>query len=333
MIRLVLLLCLGVLLPGVAYAAGTTCPELSPLQQAVGYVESPGILLFLGGAAVLVGLGIILSKLLHFELSPQLIGLLGIALSAGLISYAFWAPEWLAQMVPTSVPAFIGALVLAPSLIALLSNSEWPEWMLSGILFVAWGILAVVLESSPIGFLAVLALLHLLGFSAVGGGLSYAIGWDNEKKIPSTTIVATLLAGVFATLRIYDVSIPMLSVFESGAFWVGTLCAGVGMLIIASKWYGSEGRSMPYALRQVLAIVVFGAGIYAGIVADEGTLLYIAGIFAFLFLIEKSYEIAPNNAISYGLLTVALGVAAIYGYTWLNENLDQVNSFVASLRS
>ncbi|HYD93456.1 MAG TPA: hypothetical protein VEB18_03330 [Candidatus Paceibacterota bacterium] len=324
---------LGVFAPSLAFA-DTVCPELSPAQQLVGYVDGPGVLWFLGGVLILGGTGVLLSRLFALDWSKQMLGFIGLVLSGLLVAYGFLAPDWATNLFPGAVASFIGAVIFAPALLALLGDSDGPAWVYSAILLIVWGILAMTLTSVSIGFLAVLAFLHLLGFSAIGGGLSYAIGWDSEDKIPAATVASILLAGTFATLQVYNVSVPVLQVFESGAFWMGTLCAGVGMLIIASRWYGNDGkRSMHYALRQVFAIAVFGGGLYAGVMANEGTLLYIAAIFSLLYIVEKIYEISPKSAIAYGVITVGLGIGAVYGGSWLASNMDTVQTFITSMRA
>lgn len=333
--------CLTMLIPSVAFADGTlACPEYSPFQQGVaniaGYIDSPGVFLFLGAILVVAGFGAVLSRIIDFSwMSANAWGVVGCALSAGMISYGAWAPETFVQMVPESTVSFIGALIFAPSFAALLSGAEGKDYVFTGILTAVYAGVAIWLGSHSIGFLAVLALLATLGFTAFGGGLSYCIGFDSEDKIPGATIAGILLAGGFSLAEFYGVSGQWFSVFKDGAFWVGTFVAGTGMLIISAKWYTKEEakRHMPYILRQILTIVVLGGAMYAGIMINNGTLLYIATAFMMLFIIEKLYEIAPENVLSYGVLTLALGAGLIYGGNWLSDNMDVVQTYIASLRA
>lgn len=312
------------------------CPELTPLQQAVGYIDSPGVLLFLGAILVVAGAGAVLSRLIDFSwMSANAWGFFGCALSAGLSTYGLWAPELFTQIVPVGVVTFIGALILAPSLAALLSGGDGPPSVYFIILTVAYAVMASVLQDRAIGFLAVLALLSALGFTGVGGGLSYMIGFRSEDHLPGATVVGIVLSGGYTLANFYNAFPTWLSVFEDGAFWVGTFVAGLGMLITSAKWYSKEeeARRMPYLLRQALTVAVLIGAMYAGVMINNGTLLYIAAAFALLFIIEKLYELAPENVLSYGLLTVALGAGLIYGGNWLSSNMDTVQTYITSLRT
>ena len=326
---LISLIGLAALFPSAA-SAGT----LETCQTALQYLNSPGVLYFLGGLAVIGGLGLVLSKIVDFsEMSANTWGVLGCLLAAALMSYAFWAPTALTDLLPKDIVVFIGALVFAPSLAAALSGNDGPSWILFAIYTAVYAGLAVGFTSSLIGFLAVLSFVGLLGFTAFGGGLSYSIGFESEDKIPGATIAGILLAGAFSTLKVNGISIPQLSVFEGGAFWVGTFVAGVGVLITSSKWYGGSGkRAMPYVVRQIAALGLFAAGIYAGIAVNDGALLYIATAFAMLFIIEKLYEATPEGMLSRGLLTTALGITAIIGGNWLVGHMDAVQAFIHSIR-
>lgn len=332
-----LIACFAMLIPGVAFATGgAVCPELTPLQQAVGYVDLPGVLYFLGAILVVAGFGAVLSRFIDFSwMSANAWGVVGCALSAGMISYGMWAPETFTQMVPESVVSFIGALIFAPSFAALLSGAEGKDYVFTGILTAIYAGVAIWLGSNSIGFLAVLALLCTLGFTAFGGGLSYCIGFESEDKIPGATIAGILLAGTFTLVEFYGVNASWFEVFKDGAFWVGTFVAGIGMLIISAKWYTKEEqkRHMPYLLRQILTFLVLAGSMYAGVMINNGTLLYIGTAFMMLFIIEKLYEIAPENVLSYGVLTLALGSAAIYGAFWYSDNVDVIQTYIASLQA
>lgn len=154
--------------------------------------------------------------------------------------------------------------------------------------------------------------------------------------MPGATIAGVLLVIGYSLAKFYLPGQSMFSVFEAGAFWVGTFVAGLGMLIISTKWYNEDDknrRHMPYILRQVLAIAVFGGAMYAGVMINTGPLLYIAAVFATFYIIEKLYELTPSGIFTWGLLTVILGVAAIWGGNWLSDNMDLVQTYIASVRS
>lgn len=337
-----LVACLVMLIPGVAFADGVVaCPQLSPMEQAgatvFGYLDSPGLLTFLGAILVVIAVGGILGKLIDFSwMSENAWGVLGCALSAGMMTYGLWAPELFTAVVPIPVVTFIGSLILIPSLAALLSGSDGPPSAFTSILTVIYVIAALALQSQSIGFLAVLAFMSTLGFTGIGGGLSYAIGFESEDKLPAATIAGVLLAGGYALARFYLPEQSMFSVFEAGAFWIGTFVAAIGMLIISTKWYNEDDdgrRHMPYILRQVLAIAMYGGAMYAGIMINNGPLLYIAGGFAALYIIEKFYEVVPKNFFWYMGLTAIFGISMIWGAFWLKDNMDVFHTYVASIRS
>ncbi|KND50691.1 MAG: hypothetical protein ABA06_04530 [Parcubacteria bacterium C7867-001] len=299
-----------------ALAAEPSCVQLTPLQKAVGVIDTPGVLLFLGALLVLGGVGTLLSKLIDFDwMSANMWGILGCVLSGAMLTYGSLWGTMFVDYLPAGVVTFIGALVLAPSVAAVLSGSSGPTYVYMAIMTVAYTISAGLLVSSPIGFLAVIAFLGTMGFTAIGGGLSYAVGYEDDDHIPGATIAAFGLCAGFSLAAWYGVSAPWFAIFKDGAFWMGTFVTGIGVLIMSSRWYGGseEKRRPPYAIKLILGAGIIGLGVFGGLALNNGQLLYIAAAFGALFIIEKMYEVMPENAWAYGILTTVLGTAGVYG--------------------
>ncbi|HLP92256.1 MAG TPA: hypothetical protein VK184_27155 [Nostocaceae cyanobacterium] len=171
----------------------------------------------------------------------------------------------------------------------------------SGWLFLIWGGVAILYESSIIGFLAILALEVFLGFSVVAMPLSYFIGFTKREVVSTTTFVSFLLMVFYIGVNLTNTNINYLNIFAPGALFLGTFVYFIGLLIMSSKWYYYESvwyaldNKWPYIYLQLLTVVSGVGALYIGSVWQISQLNGIGGTFFFLYLIEKYWEITWKN--------------------------------------
>lgn len=206
--------------------------------------------------------------------------------------------------------AFTGCLFLAGAIVlsAKLRNVEPSEFRFFTILFVVFAPMAILHDSSWIGFLSVGALMGMLGFSMAVTPLCYAVGFKDEDSIGTATAAAFYILLAFVLYRIFLPTAPYVHVFESGALFLGSFVGYLGLLIMASKWY----KESTYALMQVVIIVAGVGALFIGSVFDIGELQKIGGTFFTLYLIEKVLEIPVRSARGYAVLGLMIS-GTIYG--------------------
>ena len=210
------------LLPFSLLAAPTlaACPELTILQKAAGYITWLNILRIF---AIVIGTGsfCFLFKnwvgnliMLFVNVPKELYEVLAYVGSVGLIIVGLFISEnnalWFGL---TGCLLFGGALVLT----AYLHKTETNEVLFFSILFAVWSVVAVLYQSSVIGFIAVAALMGVVGFSLWVTPLCYAFGFKDEDKLGNATSTGFAILLLFVFLRMTHITLPFVHVFESGA--------------------------------------------------------------------------------------------------------------------
>ena len=193
------------------------------------------------------------------------------------------------------------------------------------LLMVAWGIIALLYESPVIGFLSVAALMGLVGFSVEIGQLCYAIGFKDEKVIPTATLTGFVLLVMFITLHIFNLRIIPVMIFEGGAFWLGGLVMYSGLLIMSTKWYES---SFPYLPMQILTIVAGIAALVIGNIWELSVFRGIGGTFFILYLVEKPFEIPFEKKESYAAMALGLSIVIGLLIMWAKNHIDIVQPYL-----
>jgi len=280
--------------------------NLTTFQVWAGYLTWLGLVKLLG--AVILSAGVItlfwgvLTRIVFR--ARVLLEIIGYAVSAALIAGGYWTPsDYLVWVV------LAGCLLFAASVFATLwihhIKGDDPK-SLATLFMLVWGTVAIYYGMPEVGFLAVAALMSLLGFSVVVSPLSYAFGFKEKAAIPSATMAAILLAAVFLLLRL---SLPVrpgfVEVFMPGTFWIGSFVAMTGLLIMSSRYYADDFYQL--VLAQVLFIGVAAIGFMLGLIVGIAPLTGIAGTFFVLYLAEKPLDITPHNAISVGISLILVG--------------------------
>lgn len=313
--------------------AADTCPELSTLQKAVGFVTWQGFIQLLA-----IGLGVtgftyltrgIFAKLFNMKWLQNFalytftfllyfgpIGLLIFSIYIP-VEYRLWG-------------ALTGALLL-PGCIGLVKASfkikiNAVTW--SALLMSAWGVSAIVYNSPEIGFLAVGALLSLLGFSVIVEPFCYAFGFNSKQQLLRGTIAGLLISGIYITLQISGLSdIPMVKVFKDGALWLGTFVGFTGLLVASSRWYTDTLRG--YIVNQIIMIVFSLGFLSLGMLFAMHELTTLVGAFFILYLAAKPIEVKVKNQSVIGLMLLcSSGILAAVWY-WIKSNPELVTQYLS----
>lgn len=157
----------------------------------------------------------------------------------------------------------------------------------SAILLVVWSIVAVLYQSTMIGFLAVIALQALIGFSDAIVVLTGVLGFVHEEIAPRTMATSLLILCPFVLGSVLHVPIPYVEVFSSGVLYICTFVYLTGLLIISSKWYRNRRG---YLFKQALAIVSGLLFIYIGGVCEIVEMRELGGTFFFEYVLVKYFE-------------------------------------------
>lgn len=311
-------------------AGAVDCTQhLSALQRAAGFITFInvmwviGILLGVGGFAVLFGSFVVdLLKALKniplvvyegvFYLSGIGVGAYGLTLGAGISEYV----------------GLTGCLLFGAALVfsARHRKTVAEKFNFSLICFLVWTAAALAYQSSMLGFISVIALMGVLGFSVMATPLCYAIGFKDDAAIGKATSAAFGLLIAFAGLRIAGKSVPAVQIFEQGALFMGSFVGYLGLLIASTKWY--DGKKRNYALFQVVTVLAGIGAIGVGSIYGISELQKIGGTFFVLYLAEKTFEIPAKSVRGYAVLALLLGIA-IYGFSlYVKANPDTIGQYL-----
>lgn len=192
---------------------------------------------------------------------------------------------------------------------------------------VVWGAAAVYYQSSLLGFLSMMALQMLLGFSVLVVPGLVALGFRRTDGVPRTTCASLVLLVAFVVLHVTGQGQePPLVYFRPGALFMGAFVYFLGLLILASRPYAL--RRGNYVLMQVVMSASGVAAFYLGTTFGIDTLLGIGGTFFVLYLLEKYTELPWRDiGWAWGLLGLA---ALLYGVAYLAGQYPQY--FVTGIR-
>lgn len=292
--------------------------------------KSGGFFTFLNVVWFLASLVVVIALcwLCFSYFGPYSIEILGYVLCVfGLVSGAIWPSIGIWFVVPACF-LLIGLLALTHGLHFKgdKNRNNWEEQQLrpgsgwlnfsfyqaqAAICTVVYGVAAIYYQSTVLGFFTVLALESLLGFTVVVAPFCIGLGFPSDNVIPRATFASFLILAVslFAKIGGYDAG-PF-TVFQPGAFFVGTFVYFLGLLITSSWYYYAWGRSKErmnsFWAMQVLTLLSGGAALYIGSVFGIGALLGVGGTFFVIYLLEKYTELPWNEiGFAWGLLGAGL---------------------------
>lgn len=315
-------------LPDLASAAGVGCPELTWGQKAIGFISLMGILKV--GA---IGLGAACFCYLFWDIVKEFVKIflkvpvwvyevLAYALSGGLIIAGLFVSRinelWFA------LPGFL-VCPLALCLTAMLHNIKPNSKRFFAALLAVWAPVAMLYDNTVLGFLAVSALMGLVGFSVWITPLCYAFGFEDEDALGKATATGFWILAVFIVLRMLGIHPDFISVFEPGAFWLGSFVGFLGLLIASAKWYSAK---FPYGLMNVLMILAGIAGLVTGTMWDIAPLMGISGTFFVLWAIEKPFEIPCQHLRSYAYIGLLVSIAVGFGVYFAQNHMDVIGPYL-----
>jgi hypothetical protein len=304
------------------------CAELSTLQVAAGYVTWMGVAKIL---AILVGGGcfaylfgrFVLDMLRLFARVPfVLYEVLGFAGSAALVT----APAllgvtghdvtWL--LVP-GVILFAATIVLSAKVRKRPANDA----RLFGLLTIVYVAAALWYANPVAGFWAVATFMTFTGFTIIVMPLSYALGFEDEKRATRAGGGGLIICLILVGERLSGHSVPQLDVFRTGMEWLGPFVFALAVLINTSRW-SLDLRKDSYILRQIVAVVAYSAMIWAGSTYHIDALLNVGTGMLILWLLEKPFEVRYESAPA--VAAVGLFVSLVVGGTvyWAQHHMDSV---------
>lgn len=195
-----------------------------------------------------------------------------------------------------------------------------PACAVTAIFWVAWSAMAVLLHSTMLGFLAVGALLALLGYTMTFLPMTVVIGFRERASIPRATAAAFLLLATAVIAEILGWRGLWVDVFAPGARFLGAFVYFLGLLILASRFYPRASRR-DYLYLQALTIASGVAALWLGTRWDLGSLHGVGGTFFFLYLIEKYFEL-PWDRRSWAWAMLGLAVL-LWGGAWAAREYPQ----------
>jgi hypothetical protein len=161
-----------------------------------------------------------------------------------------------------------------------------------------------------------------------------ALGWEEEKKVPKSTLASLALLAVYIGTTLSGNSAPDdIKLFERGGLFMGAFVYYLGLLVMSSKWYSWKKCYEPekkkvvrqcspqYLIMQAITICSGLAAFYLGSSYQISSLLAIGGTFFTIYLLEKYYEI-PWKGVgwAWSLLGVAFALYFFVGFTGQHAN-------------
>lgn len=312
-----------------AFAQSADCPDLTMLQKAAGYLTLLNVVKVLGmsiaGLGTLFFAGGIIREIVYH--SRVLLEMVGYVVSIACI----FSGIWLANEASLVWVVFIGCLLFAGTVMATLwihdIKGEDPK-LLSAFFMVVWGAVALYYNMVEVGFLSMMALMSLLGFSVKISGLSYGFGFKDRRTIPSGTIAALMVLALFIGVHLFvPEAPPQILVFKPGAFWVSSFVAFIGLLIMSSRYYT---RGANYVSMQLITIIVYGAALGIGVTFGINPLAGMAGTFLVFYIAEKPFEIPQHGLTTLGLSFMMSGAVLYAGWWYGTMHLTSVTQYLTA---
>lgn len=307
-------------------AAEAVCPELTAIQRAAGYLSWMGLFEVIGIGALVLGVmyffwGVLVASWeVLWAVIRNIADVLAHVISLGLMVIGIWVPvEYRLWPVLSGCLLFAGSVFLTIWLRRLKGENPAPVY---GLLTVVWGGVAVFYGMPEVGFIAIAALMGFLGYSVVVTPLCYSFGFRDEPATVRATSAALMILVFYAAAQLFPSSIPdFLSVFATGAFWLGSLVAFTGLLIVSNKLYFREEGNPVYMWMQVVTLVIYMGSTAYGMTFGVNALAGMAGTFLVLYVAAKLVEVETSSHITFGLKLMVIG--GIFAGAWWYATVHQ----------
>jgi hypothetical protein len=186
--------------------------------------------------------------------------------------------------------------------------------------------IAVLFQSSLFGWVTVLSLYGVLGFSAAAYGLCYVIGFNNRGDTERCLAASLLLVAIFAGFRSRLVPVPtmVLTPFASPVLIMGSNVFFLAASIVSSRWHSSGSdwvRANAFLVAALAAALAFG-NIY-----NIRGMANTAATWGVLFAFDKTAELPVWNNKGMFLLGLMLTFVSLFMMSlFLNSHPDWIAS-------
>jgi hypothetical protein len=188
---------------------------------------------------------------------------------------------------------------------------------------IVWSLATLYYQSYLLGFMSVMALEALLGFSVMVMPGCVAMGFEKEDNVPRATVASFAILLVYVLTYITgglephmvdgkEVYSPLIY-FKTGAIFMGSFVYYLGLLILASQFYNAKKGN--YILLQIITIVSGVAAFFFGATFGINALLGVGGTFFVLYLLGKYAEL-PWKDIGWGWGLLGLA-GLLYAAAWI----------------
>ena len=300
-----------------AFAADANCPQ-GVADVILGYVTwmkffAVIAILFVTGGVCFIFWGTIQWMVKHFwTLIRDVADILAHLVSYGLIVYGAFVPEayqlW---------PVLAGCVLACASIFLTITLRGIEGDRPTGIfayLTLLYGAVAIYYGMNEIGFLAVLALMGTLGFSAIVTPFCYSFGFRRDSDIAPGTIAALMLLGAYIVQQVSFPHAPAaIKVFQPGAYWAGSFVGFLGLLILSNKWYVKHADGH-YGLMQLITIAIYIGSLAIGMIFGINALAGMAGTFFVFYAAAKLIEVPTDGAIGFGMKMLLIG--GLFSAVW-----------------
>lgn len=190
--------------------------------------------------------------------------------------------------------------------------------------FLTWSAIAILHQSSVIGFISAIALEAYLGFAIIVFPGMYMFGFTQRSLLPRAVISSLALLIFYVTIRDSAIQLPYLVIFAPGVLFVGTFVYFLGLLIWSSKWYSASKTE--YTILQPVTLASGSLALYLGSLGQIPQLQGIGGTFFFLYIIEKYFELPwRKKTVAWAIFGLAL---LLFASSWIMGQYPQYFLFV-----
>lgn len=181
--------------------------------------------------------------------------------------------------------------------------------------------LALIHQSSLLGFLAVLAVYGGLGFIFLAFGWGFAIGFDSRDALNRCIVASVVLILAFTSFRVLGRNPTWVRPFVLGGMCLGNIMYFLAMLIATGGWRKSYEEWIK--MQVVMALSLFFA-LLVGFVYSIPAMANTACTFLVLWLMEKQLQIDFRGC---GIVVVFLNCVCLFlGSLWLNHHPEFIIS-------
>jgi hypothetical protein len=194
--------------------------------------------------------------------------------------------------------------------------------------------LAIVFDSSFLGYIVFAIFFVLVGFRMYFFGLGIAMGWENRDDLERSSLTAALVMICYITIRANGLDETYTKPFSSSSTVLGANIHYLALLIYSSLYYdrgssygNGNQKTMSYIVRNALTVSSLAFGLLMGQVYVLNGLYNTCVTYLVLWLIEKYQEAfskVSDNAIVFAFTIFGL----MY---WIALYLNHHPEFVISM--